>query len=367
MQTKTVVKRTVDIALTVLLLLLMAFQVTGDTLHEWLGIAMTVLLTVHHILNRKWYGALLKGRYSPCRTVLTAVNTLLLAAIAMTALSGMSMSGHAVPFLYGMIPVMTARKLHLAMSYWSFLLMGVHIGLHLNAMTARPGSKGRTVFAAILAGISGIGLRYILKNGIIRHLLFRTHFAFLDYDTAKWQILLQNLAMLLFFVLTGFALAGITQKSRAHHASAKALIPLCCAVLIGTALHLAGRENASGTAPAHQPAQTAAQTAAQTTLPDRPADPSEVQDGFLLIGGGSFRMGSPDSENWRIEDEQLHTVRVSSFYIDPYEATQSDYEAMTGSNPGTFAGEGLSVHYSGGSTLQDDISEWLAKNGIAGK
>ena len=39
--------------LTVLLLLLMAFQVTGDTLHEWLGIAMTVLLTVHHILNRK--------------------------------------------------------------------------------------------------------------------------------------------------------------------------------------------------------------------------------------------------------------------------------------------------------------------------
>lgn len=32
--------------------------------------------------------------------------------------------------------------------------------------------------------------------------------------------------------------------------------------------------------------------------------------------------------------------------------------------PDSDIGEGLSVHYSGGSTLDDDISEWLSKNGI---
>ena len=35
--------------------------------------------------------------------------------------------------------------------------------------------------------------------------------------------------------------------------------------------------------------------------------------------------------------------------------------------PDSVIGEGLSVHYSGGSTLDDDISEWLDKNGISTK
>ena len=66
MQTKTgIIKRIVDGVLTVLLLFLMAYQVTGDVLHEWLGIGMTVTLILHHILNRKWYKAVFKGKYSP--------------------------------------------------------------------------------------------------------------------------------------------------------------------------------------------------------------------------------------------------------------------------------------------------------------
>lgn len=62
-------KKLVDACMTVLLLLLMAYPVTGETLHEWFGVGMTVLLIVHHILNRKWYGALFKGRYNPYRIV----------------------------------------------------------------------------------------------------------------------------------------------------------------------------------------------------------------------------------------------------------------------------------------------------------
>jgi len=49
-------------------------------------------------------------------------------------------------------------------------------------------------------------------------------------------------------------------------------------------------------------------------------------------------MGSPESENWRIDDEKLHEVSVSSFYIDPYETTQAEYERLTGSNPSVFPG-----------------------------
>lgn len=247
MQTKTanIIKRIVDAVLTVLLLFLMAFQVTGDVLHEWLGIGMTVTLILHHILNRKWYKAVFKGKYSPYRITMTAVNTLMLVSIALTALSGMSMSGHAVPFMYGLLNVMTARELHLAMSHWSFIFMGIHVGLHLKAMTAKLKVTGRMIFYAVLTGTSGVGLWLFIKSDIINYIFFRTKFAFLDYETAKWIIILQNLAMLLFFVLVGYTLSELTQKSKSF--SAKPLIWLGSAIAIGVVMFFALKDSGSGT------------------------------------------------------------------------------------------------------------------------
>ena len=57
-KTNRIIKRIVDATMTVLLLLLMAYQVTGEMAHEWISMGMTVLVIVHQILNRKWYGAL---------------------------------------------------------------------------------------------------------------------------------------------------------------------------------------------------------------------------------------------------------------------------------------------------------------------
>ena len=69
----------------------------------------------------------------------------------------------------------------------------------------------------------------------------------------------------------------------------------------------------------------------------------EAPEGFVLIEGGSFLMGSPDSEPWRSEDETRHTVMVSDFYISPYELTQAEYEAVMGENSSSFSGEDLPV------------------------
>lgn len=69
-------RRIVDICMTILLLCLMAYQITGAVLHEWIGMAMTLLVIVHQILNRRWYGALLKGKYNLYRFSQTIVNVL---------------------------------------------------------------------------------------------------------------------------------------------------------------------------------------------------------------------------------------------------------------------------------------------------
>ncbi len=73
---------------------------------------------------------------------------------------------------------------------------------------------------------------------------------------------------------------------------------------------------------------------------DATATPPE---NFVLITGGTFQMGSPDTEVWRLEDEVRHTVTVSDFYMGIYEVTQAEYAEVTGNNPSSFSGDDLPV------------------------
>ena len=200
-KTNHMTRRIADAAMTVLLLLLMAYQVTEEVLHEWIGLSMTVLVIFHQLLNRKWYGALFKGRYNAYRVLTAAVNILLLCSFALTAFCGMSMSSHAVPFLYGMAPLSFVRRMHLSMSHWAFVLMGLHLGLHIPAMTAGLKLKDRTraLLTCIFTCIGGIGLWLFLRSGMLNYLFFRVPFTFLDYEKAGWLVFLENLLMLSLF------------------------------------------------------------------------------------------------------------------------------------------------------------------------
>ena len=209
-----IIRRIVDAAMTILLLFLMAYQVTGEAAHEWIGMSMTALVIIHQVLNRKWYGSLFKGKYNLYRTVTTLLNILLLISFLLTAFSGMSMSGHAVPFLYGMAPVSFARQVHLSMSHWSFVLMGLHLGVHIPAMTAglKLNDKTKTVLTFVFTCIGGIGLWLFLRSGIPDYLFFRVPFAFLDYEKAGWLVILENLLMLSFWAFIGVQTARICRR-----------------------------------------------------------------------------------------------------------------------------------------------------------
>ena len=69
------VKVIVDLLMTVLLMLLMAFELIGRQAHEWIGTAMFVAFVIHHILNRKWTSHLLKGTYTPIRIFQTVLRS----------------------------------------------------------------------------------------------------------------------------------------------------------------------------------------------------------------------------------------------------------------------------------------------------
>lgn len=64
---------------------------------------------------------------------------------------------------------------------------------------------------------------------------------------------------------------------------------------------------------------------------------------FVLIKGGSFTMGSPESEDWRSNDETQHRVTIASFYMAKFEVTQKQWLEITGKNPSNFSGDKLPV------------------------
>jgi formylglycine-generating enzyme required for sulfatase activity len=74
------------------------------------------------------------------------------------------------------------------------------------------------------------------------------------------------------------------------------------------------------------------------TYQERPI-PSDM----VRINGGTFMMGSPESEAERLNNEDRHQVTVSGFLMGKYEVTQAEYQALMGNNPSNFKGDKLPV------------------------
>ncbi len=65
---------------------------------------------------------------------------------------------------------------------------------------------------------------------------------------------------------------------------------------------------------------------------------------MMAIPGGSFVMGSPNTQAGRSNDEgPQRTVNVTSFFMGKYEVTQQQWEAVMGNNPSYFKGAKLPV------------------------
>ena len=57
---------------------------------------------------------------------------------------------------------------------------------------------------------------------------------------------------------------------------------------------------------------------------------------FVLLGPGTFQMGTPPGEAEREEQELQHEVSLSPFYMSRYEVTQAEWQRVTGHNPSRF-------------------------------
>ena len=88
-----------------------------------------------------------------------------------------------------------------------------------------------------------------------------------------------------------------------------------------------------------------------------------VEYPMVFVEGGTFRMGSDDSEAYG-DEKPVHNVTLSSYCIGKYEVTQELWEAVMGSNPSSFKGSRRPVE----KVSWEDCQEFIRKlNNLTGK
>lgn len=119
----------------------------------------------------------------------------------------------ATPFLNSVFGTAIPRKLHLMLTYWSFVLIGMHAGMHLGILSSKLKNKAVKVIAFVLmCGVTVCGFWLFIKTNIFDYMLMKTQFVFLDYSKPAWQIIIENLAMLLAWAFAAYLVSLVLKK-----------------------------------------------------------------------------------------------------------------------------------------------------------
>jgi hypothetical protein len=141
-----------------LLLAALAYWWLDNRTHELIGTAMFLLVIVHNVFNRWWYGTIRKGRRAPRGLMTTVLNLSLLAVMLTLLITSLMISRDVFGFL-ALDGGFTVREIHKLASYWAMIIVSIHLGLHWSmvmgavrrALGVAKGNRGRTLALRVIA------------------------------------------------------------------------------------------------------------------------------------------------------------------------------------------------------------------------
>ena len=125
-------RMSIDITMTILSIILMGgnYLFPADLVHEILGLALFLLWAVHISLNRRWYGAIFRGKYNPYRVMQTVINCCILICTIFLMISGIILSNQLFTFLniqsgLGLLSLACAYGVYtfIARGVWKYLIL----------------------------------------------------------------------------------------------------------------------------------------------------------------------------------------------------------------------------------------------------
>jgi uncharacterized membrane protein YiaA len=111
-----------------LLLLGLAYWWLGNAAHELAGTGMFLLVIVHNVFNRRWYGRISKERRHGRGLFNVGITLLLLIAMLALLVTSVLISNALSGFMstYGGF---TVRQIHTLAAYWVLVIVSIHLGL----------------------------------------------------------------------------------------------------------------------------------------------------------------------------------------------------------------------------------------------
>lgn len=221
MTTKKKIQIIVDLAMTALLPVLMAYSLIGEAVHEWIGVAIFFLFVLHHGLNWKWHKNLFRGRYTAVRILGTGINTIIFLLMIILMASGILMSRYVFVFLPIDGGTFFARTAHLMASYWFYILTAVHLGLHgamlMGILRKAVGIKNSSVVRKVVLRTAAVllvvyGISTFLKRGFSDYMLLKNEFVFFDFTEPISLFVIDYLVIMVMSAIWGYYLARVMAK-----------------------------------------------------------------------------------------------------------------------------------------------------------
>lgn len=198
---KNKIRVAVDVGMIVLLPLLMAYSLVGETAHEYLGISMFLLFVVHNILNIKWWKNIFRGKYNYIRILRLIVNILIFIIMISLTISGIMMSRHIFQFI-NIEGSSYARMIHLLASYWGLILMSFHAGMHIRKI---PYIKRNILIPIFVL----LGIRAFIRRNIVDYLFLKSQFVLIDFSQSVIITICDYLFISILFMIVGYAVTRL--------------------------------------------------------------------------------------------------------------------------------------------------------------
>ena len=212
------IKIVIDILMYLIFVILMGHHITENLIHEILGTILFILFIVHHILNYRYYKTIFKGKYNFKRVFLLIIDLLLLISMIGMMISGVIISSDVFTFLN--IPTtIFGRQLHMVSTSLAFVIMSIHLGLHLGVFINKLNKKMKNsvleyVYYLILILIVIYGVYSFKKLNFISDMFLLNAFKFYDFNESPIIFYLHVISSSLFIGLTIYFINNLKLKRK---------------------------------------------------------------------------------------------------------------------------------------------------------
>lgn len=199
-----------DLILTAILTALFGYHLWEEPIHEWLGLAFLTLIGSHTGLNFWWFNTLFKRKPHGVQAVKIGVNFATFALFLTACCTGILLSKHIFDGFFFHSTAENVRKLHMLSTHWLQIVVGIHLGLHWQAISTMLANglrldldeKHAKVAAKILLPmlwsiLTLYGIYAFVQRDLLPYLLNQVNFAFFRFGEEKGRFYFDFFAILI--------------------------------------------------------------------------------------------------------------------------------------------------------------------------